>query len=361
MTQNLFSSIELAGHTLNNRMVMAPMTRNRAADNIANAMMAEYYSQRAGAGLIITEGAQISEQAVGYPATPGIYTQDQVEGWKQIIGAVHAAGGRIFVQLWHCGRISHPDFHHGDLPVAPSAIAPAGEAITYEGMKTFVEPRALETKEISGIVDEYRHAASCAIEAGFDGVEIHAANGYLIDQFIRDGSNQRTDHYGGSLENRTRLLLEIVAAVGSEIGHHKMGVRISPINAFNDISDSDPQSTFNHVTSSLSGIGLAYLHVVEVSMTGEASADIDTSQLRERFDGIYIANGGYDRERAQQAIASGAADMVAFGVPFIANPDLPERFRRNALLNEADPSTFYGGDAHGYTDYPTLEVKAWAC
>ena len=354
MTQNIFSSIELAEHTLNNRMVMAPMTRNRAPDNIANAMMAEYYDQRAGAGLIITEGAQISEQAVGYPATPGIYTQEQIEGWKRVTDAVHAAGGRIFVQLWHCGRISHPDFHHGNLPVGPSAIAPDGEAITFEGMKAFVEPRALEASEIPGIVDQYRHAACCAMEAGFDGVEIHAANGYLIDQFIRDGSNQRTDDYGGSLKNRTRLLLEIVAAVGSGIGHHKVGVRISPINAFNDMSDSDLQTTFNFVATALSGLGLAYLHVVEVSMTGEASSDLDTSQLRERFDGLYIANGGYGRERALQAIASRAADMVAIGVPFIANPDLPERFRINAALNEADQATFYGGDEHGYTDYPTL-------
>jgi len=356
VSKDLFSNIELAGHTLSNRMTMAPMTRNRAPDNIATAMMAEYYAQRAGAGLIITEGAQISEQAVGYPATPGIYTQAQLEGWKQVTDTVHAKGSRIFVQLWHCGRISHPDFHNGDLPVAPSAIKPAGDAFTYEGLKPFVTPRALETSEIPGIVDEYRHAAALAIEAGFDGVEIHAANGYLIDQFVRDGSNQRTDNYGGSLENRTRLLLEIVAAVGGEIGHDKVGVRISPANAFNDMSDSDPQATFNHVTAALSGLGLAYLHVVEVSMTGEADSDFDTGQLRERFDGIYIANGAYDQARAQEAIASSAADMVAFGVPFIANPDLPERFRLNAELNKADQATFYGGDEHGYTDYPPLEA-----
>jgi len=356
MSIDLFSSVELADQNLNNRIVMAPMTRNRAPDNIANAMMAEYYSQRAGAGLIITEGAQISEQAVGYPATPGIYNQQQIDGWKQVTEAVHAKGGRIFVQLWHCGRISHPDFHDGDLPVAPSAIAPAGEAITFEGMKPFVKPRALEASEIPGIIDAYRHAASCAMQAGFDGVEIHAANGYLIDQFIRDGSNRRTDQYGGSLENRSRLLLEVVAAVGGEIGHQKVGVRISPINAFNDISDSNPQATFNHVTASLNGLGLAYLHVVEVSMTGETSADLNTGQLRDRFDGVYIANGGYDRERALQTIASDAADMVAFGIPFIANPDLPERFRREAPLNEADQATFYGGDEHGYTDYPALDA-----
>jgi len=356
MSHDIFSNIELAGHTLINRMAMAPMTRNRAPDNIATAMMAEYYAQRAGAGLIITEGAQVSEQAVGYPATPGIYTQAQLKGWKQVTDAVHEKGSRIFAQLWHCGRISHPDYHAGELPVAPSAIAAAGDAFTYEGLKPFVTPRALEAEEIAGIVDEYRHAAAFAIEAGFDGVEIHAANGYLIDQFIRDGSNRRTDRHGGSLENRTRLLMEIVAAVGGEIDHDKVGVRISPINAFNDMSDSDPQATFNHVAVSLSGLGLAYLHVVEVSMTGEASFDFDVGQLRERFDGIYIANGAYDQPRAQQTISSGDADMIAFGIPFLANPDLPERFRLNAELNEADQATFYGGDVHGYTDYPTLEA-----
>jgi len=300
MSNELFSSIELGGQRLSNRMAMAPMTRNRAPNTVANTMMAEYYAQRAGAGLIITEGAQISEQAVGYPATPGIYNQQQVDGWKQVTDAVHAKGGHIYIQLWHCGRISHPDFHNGEQPVSPSAITPAGDAFTYEGLKPFVEPRALETSEIPGIIDQYRHAAACAREAGFDGVEIHAANGYLIDQFIRDGSNQRTDRYGGSLENRTRLLLEVVAAVGNEIGHNKVGVRISPINAFNDMSDSNSQVTFNHVTAELSGLGLAFLHVVEVSMTGEASSDFDTGQLRERFDGIYIANGGYDHARGTE-------------------------------------------------------------
>jgi N-ethylmaleimide reductase len=356
MNNDLFSTINLAGQSLNNRMVMAPLTRNRAPGGTANALMVGYYSQRATAGLIISEGSQISDLAVGYPATPGIYNHQQVDGWKQVTDAVHAGGGSIFVQLWHCGRISHPDFHNGGLPVAPSAITPAGDAFTYEGLKPFVTPRPLEASEITGIVEQYRHAASCAMKAGFDGVEIHAANGYLIDQFIRDGSNKRTDNYGGSLENRSRLLLEIVAAVGNEIGHQKVGVRISPVNAFNDMSDSDPQATFNHVAESLNGLGLAYLHVVEVDMTGESNADFDTSQLRERFDGLYIANGGYDRTRALEAITSGAADLVAFGVPFLANPDLPERFRINAPLNEADMATFYGGDEHGYTDYPTLSV-----
>ena len=354
MSMDLFSSIELAGQQLGNRMAMAPMTRNRAPEGIATALMAEYYGQRAGAGLIITEGSQISEQAVGYPATPGIYTEAQIKGWQQVTHAVRAKGGHIFCQLWHCGRISHPDFHHGGLPVSASAITPRGDAFTPTGPKPFVRPRPLEVTEIPGLVGQYRHAAASAMVAGFDGVEIHAANGYLIDQFLRDGSNHRSDRYGGALENRSRLLREIVAAVGAEIGHVKVGVRISPVNGFNDMRDSDPQATFNHVAASLSGLGLAYLHVVEVSMSGEAVAGFDTGQLRDCFDGIYIANGGYDGERAERAIKTGTADMVAFGVPFLANPDLPERFRQGAALNEADPATFYGGDARGYTDYPTL-------
>ncbi len=356
MTHTLFSSIELSGQTLSNRMVMAPMTRNRAPDTIANAMMAEHYAQRAGAGLIITEGTQISEQAVGYPATPGIFTQQHIDGWKLVTDAVHAKGGHVFAQLWHCGRISHPDFHHGDLPVAPSAIAAAGDAFTYEGLKPFITPRELDISEIGGIVEQYRHAAVYAMEAGFDGVEIHAANGYLIDQFLRDGSNRRTDSYGGSLENRVRLLVEVVTAVGAEIGFNKVGVRLSPINAFNDMSDSNPQATFNYIASSLSGRSLAYLHVVEVSMSGESAGGFDMQQLRNHFDGPYIANGGYDHARAEDAIATVAADLVAFGTPYLANPDLSERFRLNAELNEADQATFYGGDEHGYTDYPSLEA-----
>jgi len=352
----LFSPVMLANKMLSNRIVMAPMTRNRAPENIPTALMAEYYRQRVTAGLIITEGAQVSEQGVGYPATPGIYTGAQADGWKQVTKAVHAAGGSIFVQLWHCGRISHPDYHGGELPVAPSAIKPAGQAFTCEGMKDFVTPRALETAEIPGIVEQYRHAASRAKEAGFDGVEIHAANGYLIDQFLRDGTNRRTDEYGGSLENRARFLMEVTEAVVGEIGAGKVGIRISPVNAFNDIHDSDPQALFNHAAASLSTLHPAYLHVVEVTMSGEASIVCDMRQIRDRFNGLYIANGGYDKARGNAVIADGAADLVAFGVPFLANPDLPERFLRDAPLNEADQSTFYGGDEHGYTDYPALEA-----
>jgi len=351
---DLFSGIQLGNLTLPNRIVMAPMTRNRAPQTIPTPLTGEYYVQRASAGLIITEGAQVSDQGVGYPATPGIHSGEQVAGWRQVTEAVHAAGGHTFCQLWHCGRISHPDYHGGELPVAPSAIKSKGQAFTYEGLKDFVTPRALETGEIPGIVEQYRHATVCAKAAGFDGVEIHAANGYLIDQFLRDGTNRRADAYGGSLENRTRLLLEIVEAVASEIGYDKTGVRISPVNAFNDMHDADPQETFDYVATALSGRGLAYLHAVEITMAGEPCEGFDIQQLRACFDGPYMANGGYDKARGNAVIADGAADLVAFGVPFLANPDLPKRFRCDASLNEAVQATFYGGDEHGYTDYPVL-------
>jgi len=355
MSNTIFSPITMGKHSISNRMVMAPMTRNRAPQGLATPLMVEYYTQRATAGLIITEGAQISEQAVGYPATPGIYNADQVICWRQVTDAVHSKGGRIFVQLWHCGRISHPDLHHGEiLPVAPSAIQPVGEAITFEGMKPFVTPRALDSDEIGGIVAQYRHAATCAMEAGFDGVEIHAANGYLIDQFLCDRTNQRHDQYGGTIENRSRFLLEIAQAVGEAIGMGQVGIRISPVNGFNDISDSDPQMLFNYVAKSLGTLNAAYLHVVEVTMTGEINRAVDMQQIRTHFGGIYIASGGYDKARGNIAIADGCTDMVAYGVPFLANPDLPQRFLKNASLNTPDPSTFYGGDTHGYTDYPAL-------
>jgi len=355
MSESLFSPVTIGGMSLANRVAMAPMTRNRAPEGIPTALMAEYYTQRAEAGLIVTEGAQISEQAVGYPATPGIYSEAQVEGWKQVTSAVHAKGGHIFVQLWHCGRVSHPDFHAGALPVAPSAIKPAGQAFTYTGLQDFGTPRALEFREIPEIVEQYRHAAAMAIKAGFDGVEIHSANGYLLDQFLRDGSNQRSDAYGGSIANRARLLLEVTEAVCDEIGADKVAVRISPVNGFNDMHDSDPQSLFNHVATVLSDFRLAFLHVVEVSMAGEVNHAVDMQQIRQCFKGAYMANGSYDKARGDEAVASGAADMVAYGIPYLANPDLIERFRRDAPLNEADQSTFYGGDAKGYTDYPTLD------
>lgn len=358
--QPLLTPVKLGPYTLSNRVAMAPMTRSRAdnPERVPTALHAEYYAQRASAGLIVTEGAQVSEQGIGYPATPGIHTLKQMEGWKQITSAVHDRDGHIFCQLWHCGRISHPDYHGGEPPVAPSAIRPAGQVFTREGMKDFVTPRALELDEIPGIVEQYRHAAVCAMQAGFDGVEIHSANGYLIDQFLRDGTNRRTDAYGGAIENRVRLLLEVTAAVCNEIGAGKVGIRISPVNAFNDIHDSDPQALFNQVATVLSVLKPAYLHAVEDTMVGAIDQSVDMRQIRRHFAGTYMANSGYDKDRGNDAIASGAADMVAYGVPFLANPDLPQRFRLQAPLAEADQATFYQGGARGYTDYPALECEA---
>jgi N-ethylmaleimide reductase len=334
---------------------MAPLTRNRAGiGNVPQAMNVEHYRQRASAGLIVSEGAQISPSAVGYPATPGIHSAEQIAGWKQVTEAVHGRNGRIFVQLWHCGRVSHPSLlPGGELPVAPSAIRPEGDAFTYQGPQPFVTPRALEASELPGIVEDYRMAAQNALAAGFDGVEIHAANGYLLDQFIRDGSNQRADAYGGSLENRSRLLLEVVAAVTGVWGADRVGVRVSPINSFNDMRDSDPQKTFDYMATALNAFDLAYLHGMELDFGGNPP-NFDFAKFRRCFQGRYMANGAYDKARADAAMASGYADMVAFGALFIANPDLPERFAKNSPLNKPDPNTFYGGDEKGYTDYPFL-------
>jgi len=353
---DLFDSIEVGAYTLPNRIVMAPMTRNRAGEgNVPHALNATYYQQRASAGLIITEASQISPQGVGYPGTPGIHSAEQVAGWKLVSKAVHDAGGHIFLQLWHVGRISHPSLQpDGQLPVAPSAIKPDGEAVTYEGMQAFVEPRALATNELPGIVADYVNAAKNAMLAGFDGVEIHSANGYLLDQFLRDGSNQRDDDYGGTLENRTRLLREVVTAVCDAVGNNKVAVRISPENSFNDMSDSDAQNTFNYVTEMLNGFKLAYLHVLEGDMMSGVRT-LDYQQIKERFDGPYMANAGYDFERAAEAIKNGHADLVSFGALYISNPDLVERFMSGAELAVADQATFYGGDEKGYTDYPFAE------
>lgn len=354
---DLFSPVQLGSLSLHNRIVMAPLTRNRAGHgNAPQAMNVEYYRQRASAGLIVSEGSQITATAVGYPATPGIHSAEQIAGWKQVTDAVHARHGKIVLQLWHCGRISHPSLQpNGVLPVAPSAIQPAGETFTFQGMQPFATPRALETGELPGIVEDYRRAAQNAISAGFDGVEIHAANGYLLDQFLRDGSNRRTDAYGGSPENRCRLLTEVTEAVVATIGPGKVGVRLSPLNAFNDMSDSNPQQTFDHAATALSRFDLAYLHVMEVNFDASRPPPaFDFRQLRRCFKGPYIANGGYDKARANAALAVGDADLVAFGVPFIANPDLVERLAKDAPLNAADPSTFYGGGEKGYTDYPFL-------
>jgi N-ethylmaleimide reductase len=359
MSTNLFSALKLGRNELRNRIVMAPLTRNRATvpGNVPQEMNVTYYAQRASAGLIITEATPISEMGHGYPATPGIHSDAQVQGWKQVVDAVHARGGKIFLQLWHVGRISHPSLLPDQvLPVAPSALKPAGQAFTYTGLQDFVTPRALTTEEIPGIVEDFRIAAQNALAAGFDGVEVHGANGYLLDQFLRDSTNHRSDQYGGSIANRARLLLEVVSAVSQVWGADRVGVRISPINPFNDLRDSYPQALFNHVADMLSPLDLAYLHVVEVGLDGEAQP-FDFDELRRHWPGNYIANGGYDKARGNAAIASGHADAVAFGVPFIANPDLVKRFHIDAPLNAPNQEKFYGGGEEGYTDYPLLEQE----
>ncbi|XGV96166.1 MAG: alkene reductase [Leptolyngbya sp. BL-A-14] len=359
---NLFSPIQLGAYTLPNRVVMAPLTRNRAGKgNVPTELNATYYAQRASAGLLISEATQVTPYGQGYPATPGIHSSEQVEGWKLVTDAVHARGGRIFLQLWHVGRISHPSLQpDGVLPVAPSAIAPAeGEAATYEGPKPYITPRALETDELPGIVEAYRQGAVNALAAGFDGVEVHGANGYLLDQFLRDGTNKRTDAYGGSVENRARLLLEVTEAVVGGWGADRVGVRLSPSSTFNSMTDSDPKATFGYAVDALNRFGLAYLHLLEPSEADERHGGIliPTSYFRPIFKGLLMVNWDYDRDKANAAIASGAADLVSFGKLFIANPDLPERFQANASLNEPDPSTFYGGDEKGYVDYPALELQ----
>jgi N-ethylmaleimide reductase len=359
---NLLSTYQLGNLELPNRIIMAPLTRQRAGEgNVPHELNAEYYVQRASAGLIIAEATQVIPEGQGYPHTPGIHSPEQVEGWKLVTDAVHQASGRIYLQLWHVGRISHPDLQpHGALPVAPSAIAPKGEVLTFEGMKPFVIPRALETSEIPKIVEQYRLGAENALKAGFDGVEVHAANGYLIDQFLRDGTNKRTDEYGGSVENRARFLLEVTKAVIEVWGSQRVGVRLSPSGTFNDMHDSNPLETFGYVAEALNKFDLAYLHIFEAidADIRHGATVVPTSHLREGFSGTLIVNGGYTRERGDEVLAKAEADLVAFGTLFISNPDLPKRFALNAPLNQADPTTFYGGSEKGYTDYPTLEKLA---
>jgi N-ethylmaleimide reductase len=354
----LFQPIRIGALTLKNRVVMAPMTRNRADGHDApHPLNARYYAQRASAGLIITEASQITPQGKGYPGTPGIYSRAQVEGWRLVTEAVHARGGRIFLQLWHVGRISHPSLQPaGALPVAPSALAPAGNAMTEKGPQPFVTPRALETAEIPGIVADFRRAAANAEAAGFDGVELHGANGYLLDQFLRDSTNQRGDAYGGPVENRARLLLEVAGAVAGVVGPARVGVRLSPLNPFNDIADSDPPTTFGYAARELGRLGLGYLHLTRGGDTG----DFDWGALRRAFGGKVILNGGFDRAQADAVLAAGIADLVAFGTAYLANPDLAERLRRGAALNPPQRETFYGGGEQGYIDYPSLDGASQA-
>ena len=363
---SLFDPLQAGGLHLANRIVMAPLTRNRAPDAIPTPLMAEYYAQRASAGLLITEATAITQQGQGYADVPGLYGTEQLDGWKRVTKAVHDAGGKIVTQLWHVGRVSHTDLQpHFGKPVAPSAIrAHTKTVLIKDGVPTFVdtsEPRALDAEEIPGIVQDYRHAALNAIAAGFDGVEIHAANGYLIDQFLKTGSNHRKDDYGGSISNRARLLLEVVAAVTDAIGGGRTGIRLSPVTPANDALDADPQPLFEHVVRKLAPYQLAYLHLIEGATGGPRElpdrpfdyAGLKASYREAGGQGAWMVNNGYDLPLAQQALADGA-DLVAFGRTYIANPDLVARLRAGGPFNTPDKTTFYGGGAKGYTDYPAL-------
>ncbi|MEP9353911.1 alkene reductase [Xanthobacter sp. KR7-65] len=361
-TPSLFDPFTLGGLTLPNRIVMAPLTRNRAvAGFVPSPMAAQYYGQRADAGLLITEASQISQQGQGYQDTPGIYSDAQVEGWKTVTDAVHAKGGRIFIQLWHVGRVSHTSLQpNGGAPVAPSALVAATKTYVNNSFAETSMPRALETSEIAGILEDYRRAAANAIRAGFDGVEVHGANGYLIDQFLKDGANERTDEYGGSIANRTRFLLEVMDAVIGEIGAARTGLRLSPVSPANGITESDPQALFNHVIEELEKRQPVYIHVVEGATGGprDVAPGFSFEELRKRYSGAWMVNNGYDLDLANTVLGEGKADLIAFGKPFIANPDLVERLRRRAPLNEVDRDTLYGGGEKGYLDYPTLADAA---
>ena len=341
---------------------MAPLTRSRAlAGDVPNSLAIEYYAQRASAGLIIAEATQISPQGKGYAFTPGIYNEEQVQAWQKITQAVHEKGGHIFLQLWHVGRVSHRNLQPDNaLPVAPSAIGISGKAFTEQGLVPYETPRALELAELPGIVEQYRHASKLALQAGFDGVEIHAANGYLLDQFLRDCSNHRQDAYGGSIENRARLLLEVTQAVVEVWGGDRVGIRLSPLSPFNDVQDSNPQAIFSYVVEQLNQFKLLYLHLVEGATGGarEVEGGFDLQILRRIFNGLFIANNAYTRQMAIDAVATGHADLVAFGRPFISNPDLVQRLKLDASLTPLDPATLYGGGAQGYTDYPFLSQAA---
>lgn len=358
----LFQPLQLGDVALANRIVMAPMTRSRAGeDEVPGPLAVEYYAQRASAGLIITEATQVSETAQGYPYTPGLYTDAQQAGWRPIVEAVHARGGRIFVQLWHTGRVSHTRYQpEGRAPMAPSATHPE-DVFTFipgEGKARVSAARAMTAEDIAGVIEDYRGAARRARLAGFDGVEVHGANGYLLDQFLRDSVNRRSDAYGGGIAQRARLLLDVVQAVADEIGPGRTGVRLSPVSPYNGLSDSDPQALFEHVAARLDGVGVAYLHVVEGATGGARDyLPFDYAALRARYRGAWIVNNSYERDSAARVVAQGEAQLVSFGRAFLFNPDLPRRLREGAALNEKFPDAmiYGGGGAHGYTDYPTLD------
>jgi N-ethylmaleimide reductase len=362
MTADLFGPFDLAGLALLNRIVMAPMTRTRAsASGVQGALNADYYAERASAGLIVTECTAVSPESAGIMRAPGIYTDAQAEGWREVVDAVHQNGGRIYLQIWHCGRVSHTDLQpDGGLPVAPSAIAAQGQIFTPNGRLDYPVPRALELGEIAGIVESFRRGAERAKAAGFDGVELHGAFGYLPDQFLQDGTNKRDDAYGGSVRNRARFMLEIVEGMVSVWGAERVGVKLSPSNRFYGMFDSDPVATFGHVLSALDELGIGYVHLMQPNDGDRKSGTVQVDDVVRTFRpffirGAVIANGGFDKARANAIIADGSADLVSFGVPFLANPDLPLRLSRDAPLNTPDPATFYGEGPKGYVDYPTLE------
>ncbi|OHV83904.1 alkene reductase [Ensifer sp. LCM 4579] len=371
---SLFDPIKVGDIALKNRIVMAPLTRNRSPGAVPNTLNATYYEQRASAGLLITEATAITHQGQGYADVPGLYTTEALEGWRKVTDSAHKAGGRIVVQMWHVGRISHESLQPGGgKPVAPSAIRAKSKTylVNADGTGSFAEtsePRALELTEIAGIVEDYRKAARAAVDAGFDGVEIHAANGYLIDQFLRSSSNKRSDAYGGSIENRARFLFEVLEAVTNEVGAGRVGIRISPVTPANDAHDPEPQPLFTYVAEKLARYPLAYIHIIEGATGGprdhqQGERPFDYAALRSAYTAAggmaaWMANNGYDRDLAIKAVEDGEADLIAFGKPFIANPDLVRRLKNNAPLNTPDQATFYGGGAKGYTDYPALEQVA---
>jgi N-ethylmaleimide reductase len=359
MTEALFTPLKAGALNAKNRVAMAPLTRNRADNDTGEVadMHVDYYRQRAGAGIIVTEATQISPEGKGYFQTPGIHSEGQVAAWRKVTDAVHDAGGQIVMQLWHVGRISHTSLQPGGAqPVAPSAINSGAKTFTADGFEDTSDPRALDLDEMPRVIADYVHAAEMAKRAGFDGVEVHGANGYLLDQFLKSSSNTRDDAYGGSPENRARLLLEVLEAVTKVWGKGRVGLRLSPFSPANGADDANPQETFEYLVPQLNQFDLAYLHMIEGATGGSRALDEGHSiaALRKLFNGVYMANNGYDRQMAIDAVDQGDADIIAFGVPFIANPDLPARLEQDAAMNKPDSDTFYGGGRKGYTDYPTL-------